>query len=107
MVLLHIVTEQEKQAYEIVDFLTNEKLIIEAVIQGVTVRKKVETGQSFNLNQYLIMAKTKALLFNRINLLLKQKYIEHMPVLYSLPVLNMEFEQANQLSVKLIDGEGK
>lgn len=53
------------------------------------------------------MAKTKALLFNHINLLLKQKYIENMPVLYSLPVLNMEFEQANQLSVNLIDGEGK
>lgn len=105
--LLHIVTEQEKQAYEIVDFLTSEKLIIEAVIQGVTVRKKDENGQSFNQNQFLIMAKTKALLFNHINLLLKQKYIENMPVLYSLPVLNMEFEQANQLSVNLIDGEGK
>ena len=98
MVLLHIVSNNENQANEIVDFLTLEKLVVDAVLfEKVMVRKRDKTGVLKNEQQIMIMAKTKALLFNHIDDLLSIKYKENMPVLYSLPILNMDFNQVNEL----------
>lgn len=98
MVLLHIVSNDENQANEIVDFLTLEKLVVDAVLfEKVTVRKRDKLGVLQNEQQIMIMAKTKALLFNHIDKLLQQKYPSTMPVIYSLPILNMDFNQVNEL----------
>lgn len=43
------------------------------------------------------MGKTKALLFNTIDELLKEKYKDNMPVIYSLPIVNMDWEQSKNL----------
>jgi len=94
MILLHILSNEEDQANDIVDFLTEENLILEAVLlEKVSVRKK-----EGNSNQTLIMGKTKALLFNTIDIMLKEKYKEKMPVIYSLPIVNMDWEQSKNLT---------
>lgn len=98
MILIHIVSNDENQANEIVDFLTLEKLVVDAVLfEKVTVRKRDKLGVLQNKQQIMIMAKTKALLFNHIDELLQQKYPLNMPVIYSLPILNMDFNQVNEL----------
>lgn len=98
MVLLHIITDDENQANEIVDFLTLKKLILEAVmLEKVVVRKRDVNNKACHEKQIMIMAKTKALLFNHIDELLQKKYPKKMPVLYSLPIVNMDWDQVNQL----------
>ncbi|TXB67119.1 divalent cation tolerance protein CutA [Vicingus serpentipes] len=98
MVLLHVVSNDENQANEIVDFLTKDKLILEAVIlEKVKVRRRNAAGELDTFNQIMIMAKTKALLFNHIADLLKKKYSSNMPSIYSLPIVNMDWDQVNEL----------
>jgi uncharacterized protein involved in tolerance to divalent cations len=98
MVLLHIIVEEMDQALEIADFLVKEKLILNAVIlEKVIARQAGEDGSFQSQNQILIMGKTKALLFNSVDEQLRAKYPQNMPVLYSLPIVNMDWEQSNEL----------
>ena len=98
MVLLHILTKNEKKANEIVDYLLSKKMIMNAILlEKVKIRKKTKIGLIQNEEQIMIMAKTKALLFTSIDTLLKQKYREEMPVLYSVPIVHMDWDQADEL----------
>lgn len=98
MILIHILTENKQQAGEITDTLLRDQLVISAVwLKEAVTYQRGDNGKPVNMNQTLIMAKTKALLFNKIDSLLRQKYPERMPILYSVPILNMDWEQADQL----------
>mgnify|MGYP003639716305 CR=1 FL=1 len=98
MILLHIISDEEKQAIEIVDFLMEENLLLEAVLlEKVTVRKKKQSGKPESTTQTLIMGKTKGLLFNRIDQMLKDKYQEKMPIIYSTPIVHIDWEQSKKL----------
>lgn len=98
MVLLHIITNNRDQAIEIVDFLTEDKLMLHAVIiEKLTGRKRGKDGTFQDQDQILVIGQTKALLFNTIDELLREKYKQHMPVLYSLPIINMDWEQSREL----------
>ena len=98
MILINIVSKSENQASEIVDFLIENKLILDAVIfEKVSTRKKGENGTFQSLEQIFIMGKTKALLFNVIDKRLREKYDQDMPVLFSVPIVNMDWQQADEL----------
>ncbi len=98
MILIHIITDNEDKAIEIADFLNEEKLILNSMIlENVSIRKRLENGTSRSTDQILIMGKTKALLFNTIDKKLRKKYRNEMPILYSLPIINMDWEQADEL----------
>ncbi|CAN5412056.1 hypothetical protein BH23BAC1_BH23BAC1_34010 [soil metagenome] len=98
MILLHIITNEKEQAIEIVDYLVKEKLILDAIImENITGRKRVGKGNFKSMDQTLIIGKTKALLFNTVDEQLREKYKKNMPVLYSIPIVNMDWEQANDL----------
>ena len=98
MVLIHIICNTDQQATEIVDLLVEEKLILNAVIlERVVVRKKGGNGQLQSEKQTLIMGKTKSLLFNNIDERLREKYKDEMPDLYSVPIVNMDWEQTGKL----------
>jgi hypothetical protein len=98
MILLHIIADEEDQAIEIIDFLMEKNMIIEAVLlETVSVRKKKENQKPENTTQTLVMGKTKALLFNSIDQLLREKYQENMPIIYSTPIVNMDWEQSKKL----------
>ncbi|WP_020531790.1 hypothetical protein [Flexithrix dorotheae] len=97
MILIHIITNDYDQAAEVADYLANEKLILNAVMLEVSGRKRI-TGKKYKpIDQILVMGKTKALLFNTIDKMLRELYPENMPVLYSIPIVNMDWEQANEL----------
>jgi hypothetical protein len=98
MILLHVISDDEQQAIEIVDFLMEENLLLEAVcLEKVLVRKKKDSGKPESVNRTLIMGKTKSLLFNRIDEMLKDKYQDKRPVIYSIPIVQMDWEESKKL----------
>ncbi|WP_299443305.1 hypothetical protein [uncultured Aquimarina sp.] len=98
MILIHIITDNEDRAIEIADFLNKEKLILNSMIlEKVSIRERLKNGTSQSTDRILIMGKTKALLFNTIDKKLREKYSGNMPILYSLPIINMDWEQADEL----------
>lgn len=98
MILLHIISENEEQAIEVVDFLLEESLLLDAVcMEKIILRKKGDSGHPKSIPQTLIMGKTKALLFNTIDEILKDKYGANSPTIYSVPIVHMDWEQSKQL----------
>lgn len=97
MILIHIVTESKQQADEITEFLINEKLILNAFITEDLFHRKKTGEEISNVKSVLIMGKTKALLFNTIDELLREKYPNNMPTLFSIPIVHMDWEQADEL----------
>ncbi len=98
MILIHIVPQQNSAADEIVDLLVEKKLILNAMIhENIRIRQKSKEGKIENIRRTLVVGKTKALLFNIIDELLREKYGNEMPVLYSIPIVHMDWEQAEEL----------
>ena len=97
MILLHILTENEKLASEIADYLVEEHLVVDALITKGTKRMRDASGKAISVPQILIRGKTKALLFDTIDKILKQKYGEKLPAIYSVPIVHMDWEQAARL----------
>jgi uncharacterized protein involved in tolerance to divalent cations len=98
MILIHILSGDENQAIEIVDYLMEQKLILDSMMmERVKVRKKSNDGKINTFQQTLILGKTKSLLFVEIDNRLREKYKDSMPVLYSIPIVQMDWEQANEL----------
>ncbi|MFT6868302.1 MAG: hypothetical protein ACJA08_003152 [Cyclobacteriaceae bacterium] len=98
MVLIHIISKNEQQTVEIADQLLKQKLILNAVItKNIMVRTRLTSGQISNDQQFLLLGETKALLFNKIDSILRDKYMKSMPLLYSIPIVNMDWEQADRL----------
>lgn len=98
MILIHIVPENNSQSDEIVDLLVEKKLILNAMIhENIRVRQKNKNGVIESITRNLVVGKTKALLFNTIDEVLREKYGDQMPVLYSIPIVHMDWEQAEEL----------
>jgi hypothetical protein len=104
MILIHIITKDQKQLLEISDFLLREKYILNPfIIEKIQTRLLDEnTDQVDSITQYLLMGKTKGLLFNDIDIALREKYNSNMPVIYSVPITHMDWEQADELMNKTI-----
>jgi uncharacterized protein involved in tolerance to divalent cations len=103
MVLIHIVTDDEKQAIEITDLLIEKKLILNALmIEKTKMRRRLKDGTFETHPQTLVIGKTKGLLFNDIDLLLREKYEENMPTLYSIAIVNMDWDQADELMTETL-----
>ena len=100
MILVHINTPDEKQAIEIADMLVSQKLILDALHIPGTKRARNDDGSTSTQDQYLVLGKTKALLFNQIDKIIREKYPENVPTLYSIPIVNMDWDQADELMEK-------
>ena len=94
MILAHIITNNKRQAMEIINLLMDKKLLLHAIVSEKMVYQKKEAGGALEASkQTLIIGKTKALLFQAINQELKDKYPENMPWLYSIPIIYMDEDQ--------------
>ena len=98
MILAHIITQDKEQAMEIINLLMDKKLLFHAIVsEKVVYQKNGCSGKLESGVQTLIIGKTKALLFSTINKLLLKKYPQHMPLLYSVPIVYMDEGQATLL----------
>ena len=98
MVLVHIISKEETQAMEIVDFLLNRELVLDAWVSEKSWHGRGSGVDSAGRDSsILIMCKTKALLFSAIDEALTEYYGEDMPLLYAVPIVYMNENQAAQL----------
>ena len=98
MVLIHIIAKDIDQARSASEVLIQEDLVLNVVTyKTVQVSRKNDQGQIETVDQVFLMAQTKALLFNTIDQRLRTLFGEDMPMLYSVPIVNMDWEQANYL----------
>lgn len=97
MILMHIICKQKEQAEEISDYLMDEKLIISSTIYPEVLKKQLVNGEKKTSKHTIIHCRTKALLFNEIEERIKGKYPGNIPIMYSVPIVNMNWEQAKQL----------
>ena len=102
MILLHVLTKSENQAEEIADLLIEQKLILSAmIIDRIKVREKSVDGGAMETSvEYLLMGKTKALLFSTIDERLRLRYPKNLPTIYAVPIVGMDWEQADELVEK-------
>lgn len=104
MVLLHILSDKTEQAIEVADLLIQKNMLLEATIhEDVMSRKKNESDTIEISKKSLVTGKTKALLFNEIEKLIKDLFSDNPPALYATPIAYMEWEQSRQL----VDGVAK
>lgn len=91
MILAHIIAYDKQQALDIINLLMDEKLLLQAAVSEKTIyQKKSDDGALLCENRTLIIGKTKGLLFNAINEMLKKHFAENMPMLYSIPIIYMD-----------------
>lgn len=98
MILAHIAVQKRKQAKEIAKLLLQKNLIFSARISTKKIfEKNQRTGLIHFKKQTIVSGKTKALLFNNINQLLKKTYPATMPMVYAVPIIYMDEEQIQLL----------
>ena len=97
MILLHVLTKDKTQAREIADLLVREKLILTAVTHRAVKTSSLKDGVLHEEKQYLVLGKTKALLFDTIDRKLKEIYGDDLPTLYSVPIVQMDWDQTSEL----------
>ena len=98
MVLIHIICKHQKQSAEIITFLLEENLVLDAwVSEKAVFMNRADQYHGRRKRQILIMCKTKALLFKTIDEALSAKYPKNMPILYCVPIVYMNEKQASRL----------
>lgn len=105
MILLHIISPDHQQTKDISDFLSQKKLILNPIIIENAQSRKLDEVDEKSITptaHFPLIGKTKGLLFNEIDLKLREKYPTNLPILYSLPITHMDWEQADELINKTV-----
>lgn len=98
MIQLNIISKSHKQADELVQILIKKNLAINVFkIDGLISAVSNKEGINYHQGNTMITGQTKALLFNKIDQLIRSKYKKDMPLVYSLAIVNMDWEQADLL----------
>lgn len=88
MIAIHIITENKKVANRISNYLIDNRLMLKPFI--------IE-----NNSGCLIIGRTKALLFEKINQKIKDLKFNISPVVYSMPILHMDWDVVSLLQTRL------
>jgi uncharacterized protein involved in tolerance to divalent cations len=97
MILLNIASENEKTIEEIAELLFAKKLAVDINLKVNVNRLMLIDNKIQKKPIYIITAKTKALLFSRIEELIKSTFKDQTPELFSLPITTMEIKQAEEI----------
>lgn len=98
MIVLHIISEQERQAQRIIAILLNKNLLLDAMLAKKEIYTLHKLTKKVTANPYfLIVGQTKALLFNEISEVLKTNFAKKMPVFYAMPIIYMDDNQTKNI----------
>ncbi len=98
MVYLRISSPSKEQIEEVASILLTHQLILDVNIKPNIERwNNGPDGQIHKSSIFLLTGKTRANLFPEIEELLRERFKEDMPELYSIPIIHMDWEQAEQL----------
>ena len=102
MIFLRIVSKSESKIEEIAKLLLSEKLAIDVNIKRHVERAELVNGELTCTRITLLTAKTKSLLFDSIDKRLNEEYPYHMPEIYAMPIMQMDWKQANELKKDVV-----
>ena len=97
MIQIVIASKSEKQLEEIAEYLLTKHLVISVDFHHNIRRIEFENDKLNNYTIHFITGKTKSLLFNEIDLRLRNKYEDNIPEIFSHPIINMDWELADKL----------
>jgi len=97
MILLNIASENLQTIEKIATLMLTQKLAVDINLKVNVNRLRLVEDKIEKKPIYIITAKTKALLFNRIEELIKSTFKDQTPELFSLPITTMEIKQAEEI----------
>lgn len=102
MMTLQIVSESEDFLNEIAEFLLKEELIANAMIsRDLVVMTKELDGSISSTENFLLKGISKSLLFQKINDRLREEFGEHIPLVYSEPIILIDSEKIDEIMFRL------
>ncbi len=102
MMTLQIVSENEEYLHEIAEFLLKEELIANAMMSpDVVVMQKEMDGSLSSTNNFVLKGISKSLLFKTINDRLHEEFGEHIPLLYSEPIILIDSNKMEDIMLRL------
>lgn len=101
MILLRISAPDEQVIEKAAHLLLSESLAIDLNLKRHAQRVRLEDGKLKTDPLFILTGKTKALLFSVIEKKFHELFGNAMPELYSLPIVNMEWTQAELLAGKI------
>jgi len=101
MILLRIVSKNEAMLDEVAGFLLKENLAIDVNMKRHLERIELVDGFITSVRLFLLTAKTRSLLFETIQLKLREKYGNNLPEIYALPIVNMDWKSADDIHSKV------
>ncbi len=101
--VLQMVSTNEALLEEIAEYLLAEKLLYNVMLREVfDYRTGDGNGGIVTTQRYGLKGISKSLLFGRINELLRKKYKDKMPLLYSEPIILIDPEQTDVIAESLV-----
>jgi uncharacterized protein involved in tolerance to divalent cations len=98
MVLLRIISSNQEQVEEIVKTLLQEKLAIHVTVKNPITEYFLLNGEIQQQTKYIVVAKTKALLFPYIEKVFSLMFPKQRPEMYSLAIVHMDWSQKEKLT---------
>jgi len=98
MVLLRIITSHQEQVEEIIKTLLQEKLAIHVTVKNPITEYFLLNGEIQQQTKYIVVAKTKALLFPYIEKVFSLMFPNQTPEMYSLAIVHMDWSQMEKLT---------
>lgn len=102
MITLKICSPDKKQIHAIAKFLLENKLALDVNISENLNRLELINNSIESSSVYELHGKTKAVLFQDIDNLIKKNFAP-LPEIYSSPIVHMDWEQSNQLAKRIVD----
>ena len=81
----------------IAEMLLSKELAIDINIKRHIARLEWKNEGLVEERVYLLTAKTKSMLFPSIDRMIRTRFADDMPEIYTLPIINMDWDQVRQL----------
>ena len=99
MVKVFIIPEGKSQADEIIEFLLRGKYLITAMIIENYIEAKIDAkNQTSRSKKTVVSGIIRSLQFNNLNDRLREIYHSNMPILYSIPIIQMDPIQSDAIA---------
>jgi len=101
MIQLVIASKSKEQLEEIAEYLLKSHFVISMEYHQNIRREEFANGKITRFNIHYVTGKTKSLLFNEIDVKLRNKYKDNIPEIFSHPIINMDWDLANKLKSEI------
>lgn len=98
MIQIQIITKRPEQVEEIVVMLINANLMTDVTVTDTATSFKGIGAEIETDLTNLIIGRTKAILFSKVEQMLEEKYGDDMPVVYGMPIINMDLRHLEKLN---------